>query len=174
MRIFTRRRLDFSGNSLRDETMANKLVKELTANEYIFLTLGGGLTLQKDDKVIFKSDLADRSVKELGSKVSVSDEFKFDFVDGDVSLDPTNTIAETAHGMSNDDPVRFATDGVLPTGLTEGRDYYVINANANDFQVSETIGGGAVQITSAAGGGTHTVYKMRARLQYGDYEIIRA
>lgn len=154
--------------------MANKLVKELTANEWVFLTLGGGLTLQKDDKVIFKSDLADRSAKELGSKISVSDEFKFDFMDGDVTVDPTNIIAETAHGMSNDDPVRFSSTSVLPSGIDEGKDYYVINANVNDFQISETVGGGAVVIASAAGGGTHTVYKMRAKLQYGDYEIIRA
>lgn len=152
--------------------MANKLVKELTAQEWIFLTLGGGLTLQKDEKVIFKADLADRTITELGSKVSVSDTFAFDFVDGDVTTDPTNTIAETAHGMANDDPVRLTTDGTLPTGLFLGIDYYVVNANPNDFQLSLTKGGAAVQITAAAGGGTHTVNKMREKLKFSNFELV--
>lgn len=154
--------------------MANKLVKELTASEWVFLTLGAGLTLQKDQAVIFKADLADRMVQELGDKVSVSDEFKFDFVDGDVNVDPTNTIEETAHGMEDDDPVRFTTTGELPEGLELGKDYYVVNKNANDFQVSESVGGAAVELLSAAGGGTHTVHKMRAKLKYSNFEIVEA
>lgn len=158
--------------------MANKLVKELTASEWVFLTLGGGLTLQKDDKVIFKEDLADRTIKELGSKVSITDQFKFDFVDGDVTTDPTNTIDEIAHGMVADDPLRFSNvGGALPTTtpqIVEGQDYYVINPNANDFQVSESIGGPAIVFDSAVGGGTHTIHKMRAKLAYSNFEIVEA
>lgn len=151
--------------------MANKLVKELTASEWVFLTLGAGLTLQANEKVIFKSDLADRTIKELGSKVSISDTFSFDFVDGDVDTG-ADTIAETAHGMSNGDPVRLTTTGTLPGGLDLGTDYYVVNANPNDFQLSLTVGGGAVDITSAAGGGTHTVSKMRAKLAFSNFELV--
>ena len=152
--------------------MANKLVKELTASEWVFLTLGAGLTIQKNEAVIFKSDLADRTIKELGAKVSVTDTFAFDFVDGDVAINPTNTITEVAHGMLDGDPVRFTTTGVLPTGLELGKDYYVVNKNDDDFQVEETIGGGAVVITAAAGGGTHTVSKMRAKLNYSNFELV--
>ena len=154
--------------------MANKLVKELTASEWVFLTRGGGLTLQKDDKVIFKADLADQTLVELAGKVTLTDEFKFDFVDGDVAIDPANTIAEVAHGMLDGDPVRFTTDGVLPTGLSLGTDYYVVNKTDDDFQVEETIGGGAVVISAAAGGGTHSVHKMRAKLAYSNFEIVEA
>lgn len=154
--------------------MANKIVNELTASEWVFLTLGGGLTLSAGDKVIFKKDLADRTIVELGSKVTLSDDFTFDFLDGDVAIDPTNTITETAHGMSDGDPIRFATDGVLPTGLEADKDYYVLNSTANDFQVEEAVGDGAVLISAAAGGGTHSVVKMRAKLAYGDYEIVRS
>lgn len=156
--------------------MANKEVQELTASEYYFLTLGAGLTLQKDDKVIFKKDLAERTLKELlgAQALTLTDEFKFDFVDGDVAVDPTNTITETAHGMSNGDPVKLSSDGVLPAGLSSSVDYYIVSANANDFQLSLSVGGAAVVITAAAGGGTHTVHKLRASLQYSNFEIIKA
>lgn len=42
----------------------------LEANEYVFLTLCAGLTLQKGDSVKLKLDLGQRTIKELGSKVS--------------------------------------------------------------------------------------------------------
>lgn len=154
--------------------MANKLVKELTANEYVFLTLGAGLDLQKDAKVIMKSVLADRTIKELGDKVTLSDEFKFDFVDGDVAIDPTNTITENSHGMSDGDPVRLSSTGTLPAGLNDNDDYYVVNSTANDFQLAASEGGPAIQITAAGGGGTHTLNKMRAKLKFSNFEIIRA
>lgn len=152
--------------------MANMLVKELEAQAYMFLTLGAGLTLQKGEKVIFKSDLANRMIEEARGKLTVSDEFTFDFVDGDVAINPTNKITETAHGMSDGDPVRFTTTGTLPTGLELGKDYYVLNAGVNDFEVEETIGGGAVLITAAAGGGTHTVAKMRSSLKFSNFELV--
>lgn len=152
--------------------MANKLVKELEAQAYIFLTLGAGLTLQKGERVIFKSDLADRMVEEARGKLTVSDEFKFDFVDGDVAVDPANTITETAHGMEDGDPVRLESDGVLPTGLEPLIDYYVVNKTNDTFQVALTVGGPAVQITAAAGGGTHSVNKMRAKLKFSNFELV--
>jgi hypothetical protein len=68
--------------------------------------------------------------------------------------------------------VRFETSGVLPTGLELGLDYYVVNKTDDDFQVSLTEGGAAVQITAAAGGGTHTVNKMRARLKFSNFELV--
>lgn len=152
--------------------MANKLVTELEAQDYIFLTLGAGLTLQKGQRVLFKSDLAERMLEEARGKLTVSDPFKFDFVDGDVAVDPANTITETAHGMSDGDPVRFETDGVLPTGLALGVDYYVVNKTDDTFQVSLESGGVPVQITAAAGGGTHTVSKMRAKLKFSNFELV--
>lgn len=152
--------------------MANKLVKELEAQDYIFLTLGAGLTLQKGERVIFKSDLADRMVEEARGKLTVSNTFSFDFLDGDVAVDPANTISETAHGMSDGDPVRLSSSGALPTGLSAGIDYYVVNSTANDFQLEESVGGGAVQITAAAGGGTHSLSKMRAKLKFSNFELV--
>ena len=152
--------------------MANKLVKELEAQAYMFLTLGAGLTLQKGERVIFKSDLADRMLEEARGKLTVTDTFSFDFVDGDVAINPTNRITETAHGMSDGDPVRLETTGVLPAGLELGIDYYIVNATVNDFQLETSIGGGAVTITAAAGGGTHTLNKMRSSLKFSNFELV--
>lgn len=62
-------------------------------------------------------------------------------------------IYSEAHGYSNGDTVVvFAGSGGLPGGLSEGTIYFIINANTNDFQLSETSGGGAVAITSLGDG----------------------
>lgn len=62
-----------------------------------------------------------------------------------------------AHGLSVDDAIVLSTSGSLPTGLSVGTVYYVISAGfgANSFQVSTSIGGSAVN-TSSAGSGTHS------------------
>lgn len=73
----------------------------------------------------------------------------------------TDVIAVTAHGYANGDMVIFrtASDGaVLPSPLVPELIYYVVNKTTNDFQVSTTSGGGAVDITSA-GSGTLEVWK---------------
>lgn len=58
------------------------------------------------------------------------------------------------HGLANNDRVQlfntFADS--LSTGLTEGTLYYVVGATTDTFQVSTTLGGGAVDITAIGGG----------------------
>ena len=53
--------------------------------------------------------------------------------------------------------MRLTTTGTLPGGLAAGTDYYVINSTIDDFKLSASIGGSAVNITGASGGGTHTI-----------------
>lgn len=83
----------------------------------------------------------------------------FTFVDGDVNT-TNDTIAETAHGISTGTKVVLSTTGVLPGGLS-ATTYYVIASSANLIKLATSyvlaIAGTAVDITSAAGGGTHTV-----------------
>ena len=57
---------------------------------------------------------------------------------------------------SNGTPVIFTTTGTLPTGITAGTVYFVINAGATTFQISTSIGGTAV-VTSGSQTGTQTV-----------------
>lgn len=67
----------------------------------------------------------------------------------------TDVVSVVAHGLETGDQVYFTTDGTLPTGITENESYYVINANTDDFQISETEGGSAIDLTGTPSG-THT------------------
>lgn len=64
-------------------------------------------------------------------------------------------VTWTGHGFNNGTPVVFETTGALPTGLTAGTVYYVVDAETNKFSVSATVGGSAIT-TSSAGTGVHT------------------
>jgi hypothetical protein len=53
---------------------------------------------------------------------------------------------------SNGDVVSFATTGALPTGITAGTNYYVINRTSTTFQISATSGGSAINFTGSQSG----------------------
>jgi len=60
---------------------------------------------------------------------------------------------------SNGDQVIFATTGALPTGITAGTPYYVINRTSTTFEISTTSGGTAINFTgSQSGAQTATSY----------------
>lgn len=69
----------------------------------------------------------------------------------------TDKVNWNAHGLVADDPVIFSTSGALPGGLTVGVTYYVIASGlgSNDFKVSTTRGGAAIDLTTAPSG-THS------------------
>jgi len=53
---------------------------------------------------------------------------------------------------ANNDVVYFSTTGALPTGLTAGTNYYVINRTSTTFQVSATSGGSAITMSGTQSG----------------------
>ena len=65
----------------------------------------------------------------------------------------------TAHPYVNGDMVYVETTATLPTGLAADTAYYVINATTNDFELSTSFGGSAVDVNTSNGSGTHTIYK---------------
>lgn len=81
------------------------------------------------------------------------------FVDADVSV-TNNTITRTAHGMRTGLKVAASTDGTLPGGLS-ATNYWIIVVDTNTVKLASSaanaVAGTAVDITSAAGGGTHTL-----------------
>lgn len=90
--------------------------------------------------------------------------FRVDLNDAPVPKSATVTISNalpgvvtwTGHALAADTPVVFTTTGALPTGLTASTTYYVRTAlDANTFTVAATVGGVAIN-TSSAGSGTHT------------------
>lgn len=64
-------------------------------------------------------------------------------------------VSWTAHGLSNGSSLKLSTTGALPTGLTVGTTYYVVGAAADTFNLAATLGGTAIN-TSSAGSGVHT------------------
>jgi hypothetical protein len=81
------------------------------------------------------------------------------FVDGDVGV-VANTIAAPAHGWATGRKVAATTGGTLPGGLS-ATTYYVIVVDSDTIKLASSLvnaqAGTAVDITSAAGGGTHTL-----------------
>ena len=77
----------------------------------------------------------------------------YDFVDlantnAPVTLtDAGDLVERTAHGYVNGMEVRFYNI-VSTTGLTTAQVYYVINATTNNFQVSTTVSGSAIALTT--------------------------
>lgn len=69
-------------------------------------------------------------------------------VTGCTAAASTDVISKTAHGFSNNDDIVF-TSLTGGAGLTANTvTYWVIDANADDFKVSATRGGAAVNITT--------------------------
>lgn len=59
------------------------------------------------------------------------------------------------HGQEAGQGLSFTTTGGLPSGLTTGQVYYVVNPTISTFQVAATPGGAAID-TSSGGTGVHT------------------
>lgn len=67
----------------------------------------------------------------------------------DAGLDQISIVA---HPFANDDIIQFTSTDTLPGGISANLDYVVANATANTFQLSLTVGGAIVDITSAGTG----------------------
>lgn len=61
--------------------------------------------------------------------------------------DATDLVTRTAHGYSNDMQVQFFNI-TTTTGIVNAQFYYVINATANTFQISNVVGGSALPLTN--------------------------
>ena len=59
--------------------------------------------------------------------------------------------------LSDGDAVQLYSTGALPTGLTQGTVYYVVNAAGTSAQLAATAGGTPIT-TTVAGSGTHYLY----------------
>jgi hypothetical protein len=72
-------------------------------------------------------------------------------------------IVTVSASPNNGDVVIFSTTGALPTGITAGVQYYVINRTGTTFQIAATSGGTAINFTGAQSGfQTVTAYTLIA------------
>lgn len=93
------------------------------------------------------------------------------FVDANVTV-ATNQIAVTAHGYTAGTGVELTSSGTLPAGLTLTTLYFIGVVDANTITLHRFIadaiaGANAVDITAAAGGGTHTINNMTLNIAGG-------
>ena len=105
-------------------------------------------------------DVSHMSVASLVASITAANPSNDTFVDGNVSV-ANNTVTLTAHDFLTGAKVTLTTTGVLPGGLAGSTDYYLISVDADTFSFAtnqaNALAGTAIDITSAAGGGTHTV-----------------
>lgn len=98
---------------------------------------------------------------------SLDDGDLFNFTSGSMTADAgTNTLTHTTpHGLSENDVVHFLAliAGALFTGLSSNTQYWVIatGLTANDFRLSLTKGGAAVDITGTGMSGTWRLLRRR-------------
>ena len=81
--------------------------------------------------------------------------------------DVADTITTAGDYYFNNDVIVMYSSGTMPGGLTTNQAYYVVNKSGIAFQVSLSIGGAAVNITSAGSGTiTATAPRDQRNIQY--------
>lgn len=83
-----------------------------------------------------------------GSAIDLTAALNIDF-DGDDAavVDTTNDKIIVANTFTDGDEVTYVADLAPIGGLTDGDNYFIINATASEFQLSATSGGAAVTLT---------------------------
>lgn len=74
-----------------------------------------------------------------------------------ISIAIPGVVTWAGHGLAAGTPIMFTTTGALPTGITAGTTYYVVDAATDSFSVAATPGGTAIT-TSGTQSGVHTAF----------------
>jgi len=73
-----------------------------------------------------------------------------------VRLAADDIITKLVHGLVNGNEVNFITTGTMPSGITSGQTYFVIEAALNTFKISQSLNGPPLDF-STQGVGVHTL-----------------
>lgn len=102
------------------------------------------------------------------------------FADADVNTG-TDTVTIAAHGFNNGQKVTLSnTGGALPVtnpaGAFTGKEVFIIKTGVNTFKFAATLAGTVgtpvpIDISTAAGGGTHTITPVTKAMPAGDRSI---
>lgn len=84
-----------------------------------------------------------------------------------ITIASPGVVSWTAHGLENGTVIVLSTTGALPTGLTAGVPYYIVNKATDTFQLALTSGGAAIN-TSGSQSGTHTAKVNGDGFQFDD------
>lgn len=124
-----------------------------------FVSYVEGFRINKPQDEFYFHDHASTTVTR--SNESKTAGITWTFVDANVNTG-TDVITITGHGFSTGTAVQLSSSGTLPAGLTAFTTYYVRNVSANTITLHSTAAGatantGLINITAAAGGGTHRI-----------------
>ena len=101
----------------------------------------------------------------------------FKYVKCTMTIASPCVLSRPQHGLKAGDRVTFTTTGALPTGFTEGTDtfYYVIATalTSDDFEISTTKGGSAVNATGSQSGSHYFAKEQTARLSVSRQDSCR-
>lgn len=125
-------------------------LKHLLAKEIVYTTLHAELL---SNTASFTVTHTNKTQVDNGAQATVT-----------MTIASPGVVTDTAHGFSNGQAVTIQTTGALPTGLTAGTWYYLVNKTTDTYQLSATVGGTAIN-TSVSQSGVHT------RTSSGSYEI---
>jgi hypothetical protein len=100
----------------------------------------------------------------IGNNVTVNSIENDPDITTGVSCSVADTLSKVFHGFSNGDKVTIDfSDGFA--GLVVGDEYYVVNANADDFQLSLSVGGSAVSIGTGTDASITNFTKVSGRIK---------
>lgn len=94
-----------------------------------------------------------------------------DLTFGTVTVNPTNTVGITAHGLqTGDGGERLTTTGALPAGLTIGTDFWIIVVDQNTVAFATSLANayaGTKVLLTSTGSGTNKITNTGATSQRG-------
>jgi surface protein len=119
------------------------LVAVFLDSSFLALTAAGAYTIDWGDGVVenIATGVQSNHLYDYTAASLVGTEKPVSFVSA------TSTVSRTAHGYTNGELVKFYNIQTT-TGISEGVGYYVVSATADTFQVSLTVGGAAISLTS--------------------------
>ena len=114
-----------------------------SGGNFIAMTVAGAYTVDYGDGTTTNYTSGSQANYEISYSASslVGTEAPVTFADS------TDTVNRTAHGYTDGMQVQFFNI-TTTTGIVNGQFYYVINATANTFQISATLGGSALSLTN--------------------------
>jgi hypothetical protein len=79
------------------------------------------------------------------------------FANDEISDFTSPKLTSAGHGFADGQRVTLITTGSLPTGLLTSTDYYVVNSDANTFELETSVGNGAETFTDGTESGIANV-----------------
>ena len=133
-------------------------INNIAASSWRFLHSGfpgGGSGVQGSKVVAVSGTSTDSSARDVQLAIAKTATVT-------ITIATPGVVAWAGHMFANGNQIVFQTTGALPTGLTAGATYYVINSDtvAGTFQLSATYDGTAIN-TSGSQSGVHTGYIIR-------------